>query len=180
MKLETDRLLLRPVKPADAPKLFAYRSDAETNQYQGWIPKTMEEVVRFIANTAEQPNEPESWFQLALINKSSEELVGDLGLHFFDSEHRQVEVGCTLSKQHHRKGYAREALAAVLTHLFTTWEKHRVITSIDPANTASIRLVEYLGFRKEAHFEQSLYLNGRWVDDAIYAMLASEWRKGAE
>jgi len=177
MKLETDRLLLRPVMATDAPQIFAYRSDTHANKYQGWIPKTLEQVVRFIANTAEAPNEPESWFQLTLIDKHSEVLVGDLGLHFFDAEHKQVEVGCTLSKQYHKKGYAREAMAAVLTHLFVVWEKHRVITSIDPANTASIRLAESLGFRKEAHFVQSLYINGGWVDDVIYAILASEWKE---
>ena len=177
MKLETDRLLLRPVRATDAPEIFAYRSDAHTNKYQGWIPKKLEEVVPFIANTAEFPNEPESWFQLAIWTKSNEELVGDLGLHFFDAEHRQVEVGCTLSKQHHKKGYAREALTAVLSQVFNIWKKHRVITSIDPANTPSIRLVQHLGFRKEAHFVQSLYLNGQWVDDVIYALLASEWKE---
>jgi len=39
-------------------------------------------------------------------------------------------------------------------------------------NTASIRLIERLGFRKEAYFKKSLYFHGERVDDFIYAVLA--------
>ena len=55
-------------------------------------------------------------------------------------------------------------------------KKHRITASIDPRNTSSIRLIERLGFRKEAHFKQSLFFHGEWVDDLIYAMLAEEWK----
>jgi RimJ/RimL family protein N-acetyltransferase len=42
MKLESDRLILRPINISDKTELFAYRSDKETNKYQGWIPKTID------------------------------------------------------------------------------------------------------------------------------------------
>ena len=59
--------------------------------------------------------------------------------------------------------------------LFGTLNKHRVIASIDPRNSASIRLIERLGFRKEAHLKKSYYLHEEWVDDIIYAKLKTEW-----
>jgi len=37
------------------------------------------------------------------------------------------------------------------------------------------RLIERIGFRKEAHFKESYYLRGEWVDDLIYAKLKEEW-----
>lgn len=53
--------------------------------------------------------------------------------------------------------------------------KHRIVVSVDPRNTASLRLIERIGFRKEAHFKKSYYLRGEWVDDIIYAKLKEEW-----
>ena len=88
----------------------------------------------------------------------------------------QAELGCTLHKDYQKKGYATEALKCNgrLSYLERS-NKHRVIASVDPRNTASIQLIERLGFRKEAHFKESYYLRGDWVDDIIYAQLKTEW-----
>jgi RimJ/RimL family protein N-acetyltransferase len=51
------------------------------------------------------------------------------------------------------------------------------MASVDPDNTNSIQLVERIGFRKEAHFVESLYIKGRWADDLIYALLYRDWEK---
>lgn len=87
----------------------------------------------------------------------------------------QAEIGCTLYKVYHEKGYATEALKAIIDYLFVTLKKHRIIASVDPRNTASIQLIKRLRFRKEAHFKKSYYLRKKWVDDIIYAMLDTEW-----
>jgi RimJ/RimL family protein N-acetyltransferase len=86
-----------------------------------------------------------------------------------------VELGCTLNFNQHGKGFATEALAEILNLLFQKLNKHRVIASIDPRNEKSIRLVERLGMRKEAHFRKSLWMNNEWVDDLVYAILKEDW-----
>jgi len=177
MKLETKRLLVRPINHDDKDVLFEYRCDKETNKYQGWIPETLNDVETFIAKIAKQINEPETWFQFAIIEKETQKLIGDLGIHFFDNENKQVEIGCTLNKNFQKKGYATEAVKIVISYLFNELNKHRIITSIDPANKNSINLVERIGFRKEAHFVESLWINGKWVDDLIYAMTERDWGK---
>lgn len=174
MKLETTRLLIRPISPDDKHSIFEYRSDAEANKYQGWIPKTPDDVELFITKVAKLFNEPETWFQMAIIEKESQKLIGDMGIHFFSSENKQVELGITLNKAFQRKGYATEALKAIIEYLFVSLKKHRITASIDPSNTSSIRLVERLGFRKEAHFVESVYLNGIWVDDLVFALLEKD------
>lgn len=178
--IETLRTILRPIEPADAEQVFAYRSDAETNQYQGWIPGTLAEVNTYIAKKPDRINEPETWFQLVIVEKESSTIIGDVGLHFIGDDNSQCEVGCTLSKTHHRKGFATEALRATVDFLFRELNKHRVIASIDPGNTASLYLFEGLGFRKEGHFKESLWIDGKWVDDIIYAILRREWMNEAE
>lgn len=172
--IESKRIFLRPIAAGDKEAVFSYRSDAETNKYQGFIPKNTEEVTDFISKNPNEFNQADTWFQLVLIDRVSDELIGDIGIHFIDEQ--QVEIGCTLAKASHGKGYANEALRAVIDYLFQQLNKHRVIGSIDPLNTSSISLLERLGFRKEAHFKQSLLIDGEWVDDIIYAILKSEWK----
>ncbi len=176
MNLNTKRLIIRPIELNDASALFRYRSDKEANQYQGWIPENMNDAEAFIAKVANEINVPDTWFQLVLIEQASMRMIGDIGLHFFDSDNQQVEIGCTIDKLYQGKGLATEALDAVVDYLFTILNKHRIITSIDPANSSSIRLVERLGFRKEAHFVQSLLINGQWMDDVVFALLQKEWK----
>lgn len=177
MILETQRLLLRPIQQEDKSEIFKYRSDSETNKYQGWIPKTMEDVENFISKVAVTFNEPETWFQLVVVEKGSGEIIGDVGIHFMGNENKQVEIGCTLDKHIQGKGYASESLEEVIDHLFSNFNKHRITTSIDPNNVNSVRLVERLGFRKEAHFVKSLFFNGDWVDDLVYAITEQEWNE---
>jgi len=173
MKLETKRLIIKPITLDDKNEIFEYRSDTETNKYQGWIPKTIDDVEIFIGKISKQINEPVTWFQFVIIEKETQKVVGDLGIHFLNDE--QAEIGCTLEKSKHGKGYATEALKLVIDYLFNKLNKHRIIGSIDPQNLKSIGLVERLGFRKEAHFKESLLINGEWADDIVYAILKKEW-----
>ena len=177
LKLETKRLILRPVTCDDKAEIFEYRSDAVTNKYQGWIPKTIDDVESFIEKISKQINEPETWFQFVIIEKVTHKIVGDLGIHFLDIENKQVEIGCTLNKYFQNQGYATESIKRVIDYLFSELKKHRIIASIDPDNKNSIRLVERIGFRKEGHFVESLFINGKWVDDLIYALIEKDWEK---
>lgn len=121
-----------------------------------------------------QINLPGAWFQFVIVKNGTNELIGDIGVHFLPADGFQVELGCTLSEEHHGKGYATEALREVIRYVFGPLGKRRIIASIDPRNQASIRLFERLGFRKEAHFRESLFIDGEWVDDLVYAILKPE------
>ena len=174
--IETKRTILRPIEPNDNEQIFSYRSDAETNKFQSWVPKCLEDVNEFITKNPTEFNKPESWFQLAIVEKETNEIIGDIGVHFIGSENLQSEIGCTLSKACHGKGFATETISAIIDYLFRKLDKHRIVTSIDPENTSSLNLVKRLGLRKEAHFKESLFIGGKWVDDIVYAVLKSEWK----
>ena len=177
VSIHTKRLVLRSITSADAEAIFMYRSDAEANKYQGWIPDTLEDVHEFIRKISPEINVVGSWYQLAIIEKESDRLIGDVGLHFLPPENLQAELGCTLDKQFQGNGYASEALKGTIEYLFHEFGKHRIVTSIDPNNTKSIELVERIGMRKEAHFKKSLLINNEWVDDIVYALLHEDWKK---
>lgn len=175
LKLVTPRLFLRSVSAADAAAVFAYRKDETMNQYQGWIPKSVQDVEDFLINsTNPEVNVPDSWHQLVLIDKQTNRVIGDVGIHFIDStEH--VEIGCTLDKPFQGMGYAHEALGAVITYLFSELNKHKIKGSVDPRNTASLRMLEKLGFQKEDHIKEAFVLRGEYVDDVIYGLSQEEW-----
>jgi len=173
--ITTDRLIVRPAKSGDEKAIYSYRSDFNENKYQGWHPDSVEEVREHIeTNLSQNIDVTDMWLQFAIIIISENKLIGDIGVNL-SADKMQAEVGCTLDKAFQGKGYATEALGAMVDYLFLTLKKHRITASIDPRNTDSIRMVERLGFKKEAHFRESLFIRGEWVDDAVYAILEKEW-----
>lgn len=157
--------------------MYKYRSDPETHKFLSLIPKSVDDVASFILKTSSDLDIPGTWFQLVLIEQHSNLLIGDIGIHFLETEpeNKQVEIGYTLNKKFRKKGYATEALHSVIDYLMISLNKHRIIASIDPSNIDSIKLIERLGFRKEAHFVESIFFHGKWVDDIVYALLENEW-----
>ena len=176
--LDSPRLLLRRLELSDANAVFKYRSDPATQECQLWAPRSLHEVEEFITKRiAFSPNISGTWFQFAICLRASGEVIGDCGVRFPDDDSEQVEIGVTLSPSHQGSGFATEAMAAVIRYVFKTLHKHRVFASVDPGNLASIKLLERLGMRKEAHHRESLWFKGRWADDLVYALLAREWHE---
>ena len=173
--IETERLVIRLAEPKDAESIYSYRSDFVENKYQGWFPDSVEEVRDYITNMPKVLDINDICFQFAIFLVCQKRLIGDMGIIFTNHDNMQAEIGCTLNKDYQGQGYATEALKGMVRFLFGTLNKHRIIASVDPRNTGSIRLIERLGFRKEAHFKESYSLRGEWVDDVIYAKLKAEW-----
>jgi RimJ/RimL family protein N-acetyltransferase len=174
--LVSGRLELRPIELDDKYQIYAYRSDSEVSRYQSWKPKTIEEVHEFISTKIQrEPNILNTWMQFAICTRADHKLVGDCGIHFLENDSNQVEIGITISKQNQGMGYGAETLSVIFDYIFLNLGKHRIIASADPKNTASIKLLEKMKMRKEAHFIKSICIDGEWVDDVIYAILAIEW-----
>jgi len=174
----TPRVVLRPLRDRDAERVHAYRADPEVARYQSWETQSLDEVRAFIAEHGELNCDEAGWYQLAIAERSSDQLLGDIGVHILESDVRQVELGFTLAPGAQGQGYGAEAVRAMLGHLFGERDKHRVIASTDPRNARSIALLRRVGFRLEAHHLDSLWFKGGWVDDMIFALLRREWAPG--
>lgn len=176
LELETERLLVRPIQPPDAKAVFKYRSNKQVNQYQSFIPESVEEVDHFIAHkVSAQINVPGTWIQLVVIEKEQGQLIGDIGVHFHAWDALQSEIGYTFDCLYHGKGYATEALKQIINALFGPLGKERVTASVHPRNLPSIKLMERLGFRKEAFLQKSYFIHDSWEDELIYAMMKVDW-----
>ena len=174
--INTERLFLRSIRPDDAEAIFKYRSDSITNKYQGWIPRTIDDVHDFIENKISTSIDiNDTWHQFGIILLENLEFIGDVGIHFLDGDSKQVELGCTLDRNYHGKGLAAEALTRILNYAFIDLDKHRAGTSIDPENIKALALVERLGFRKEVHSTEGIPRNVKWPDDLYYYILKEDW-----
>lgn len=170
--------MLRSLRINDASVLFQYRSDPQVKRFQFWEPEDIVEISNFIKKMSKiRPDTPGTWFQIAVCLKENGNLIGDCGLRFPAEYDHQIEIGITIAPEYQGRGYAIETLEAIFDYVFNILHKHRIFASIDPRNSASIRLVKKIGMRKEGHFKQSILFKGEWVDDVIYAILAEEWKK---
>ena len=100
-------------------------------------------------------------------------MVGDFILHWQDDEQRQAELGYIIHPDHAGKGYATEAGRAMLRIAFEDLHMHRVFGRVEARHTASARVLEKLGMRKEAHFVENEFVKGEWQSELVYAILTA-------
>ena len=177
MVIETQRLLIRPFDPADWQDLHEYLSDGQVVRYEPYgvfmVDESRLEAVR-------RSNDPAFW---AVCLKDGGKLIGNLYLagQPFDT----WELGYVFNARYQGKGYATEAAACLMEYAFERLGARRVIAMCNPLNTASWRLLERLGMRREGHlirniwFKRDEHAEPIWADTYEYAILAEEWNNRA-
>ena len=175
--LETQRILLRELEAADAPATHVWESDPTIVRYQTTDTMTMDECLAYITrNQAEQAADPRRLYELGCVRRDGGLLIGRVGLRVVRPDHREGEVWFTFRRDHHGRGYASEAMRALLAFGFGTLRLHRVFGDCDPRNAPSARLMEGLGMRREGHLRENWWLKGEWCDSWIYSVLDRDWR----
>jgi len=176
-RLTTPRLLIRRFALADAESFAAYRSDPDVARYQDWeSPCTVSAARQFISGLDRlAPGTPGAWFQFAVCLATSGALIGDAALGTGRDDGRQGELGFTFAAAHQGKGYATEALHAVVGYAFAQLAMQRLFARTDLRNVRAQRLLERLCFRREGKLRDALF-KGERVTDVLYAQIASEWR----
>ncbi len=174
--IETPRLTLRRFRAQDKPAFTAYRNDPGVARYQSWEAFTEEEANALIQGMETLPfGLPGQGLQIAVEERSSGGLIGDCYLQVEAHDTRQAEIGFTLSSRHQGKGFASEALLALLSDAFVRLDLHRIAAVTDSRNSPAAALLERLGFRREGHFLQNIWFKGAWGDEYLYAVLREEW-----
>ncbi len=176
MIFKSARLIARRFELRHAAAFATYRSDPAVARYQSWDTFSLQEAADFIASMAEKQPGGVGWFQFALEGREDKNLIGDCGLNISEVDSRLAEIGFTIARGHWNKGYASEAVCALLNYAFDLFGLHRITASADPRNTASCRVMQKVGMVREAHHRQSLWFKGEWADDAVYAVLREDRR----
>ena len=174
--IETPRLRLRHFKEIDLLPFMAYRNDPDVARYQSWEGISEHEARAFIdEQKSVQPGRRGQGIQIAIELKETEQLVGDCYFMINEHDERQAEIGYTIASAYQRQGFATEAVSALLTYAFETFQLHRITATLDCENIASVALLERLGMRREGHFIQNIWFKGKWGDEYLYAILKEEW-----
>lgn len=180
--LNTSRLSIRRFLADDLADLVEYRKDPGVARYQDWDDDwSLSDARAYL----ERPGEPEfgtqdEWNQLALVDRRSGRLCGDIGVHFVADQPSTVEVGITLSSDFQGLGLAAEAMRAVVGWLFSEFGLHRVFAQVDARNAAARTLLASLGFRQEAELREADWFKGEWTTLCVYAVLALDWAPNIE
>lgn len=178
LKINTERICIRNLKDSDLNDFFSYRSNPEITKYQGFDTMTVEQAKDFIDSQKEKKfGKAGEWVQYAIEHVKAQQLIGDCAIKLDDYDVRIAQIGITISDQHHKKGFAKETLKAILDFLFAIDDFHRVVEIVDTENIASIKLLESVGFKKEGHFVENIFFKGKWGSEFQYAMLKSEYNK---
>lgn len=168
---ETKRLLLRRYTENDLQDLYEYLSDAEVVAYEPYKPMSLNETkenLQWRIGTEEM---------LAVELKESHKMIGNV--YMGKRDFNTLEMGYVFHRQYWRNGYAAESCQALMRLAFADGI-HRIYAECDPGNISSWKLLEALGFRREAHLKKNVYFwkdeNGEpiWKDTYVYAKLKEE------
>ena len=165
---ETDRLILRRYQKEDLQDLYEYLSDQEVVEYEPYRPMTLNETkdnLEWRIGTDEM---------IAVELKDSHKMIGNVYLG--KREFEALEIGYVFNRNYWGHGYAAESCKRLIQRAFSNGI-HRIYAECDPCNKNSWKLLEALGFQREAHLRKNVYFwkdeneKAIWKDTYIYARL---------
>jgi ribosomal-protein-serine acetyltransferase len=175
--IQTERLLLLPVDAADGPDLW-HAVDASRQSLQRWLP-----WVQFHTDAASSTRFAEAcaqdWDQgralrFIIRERATRKLLGIVGLEACVHMHRGTELGYWLRRDAEHRGLMTEAARATVDFAFRHMGANRVRVAAATDNHPSLRVIGRLGFKFEGIARQAEWCDGRWLDHAVFALVASD------
>ena len=195
--IETERLILRPLRMSDVDDLYEYQSDAKIVRYIPWEERSREQVTHFLEkalNTSKNEQRDEgdfivlAWELKDLLGDSRYEkttslenyrpgkVIGQSNTSLKSTNDQLADIGWVTHPDYHRQGFAHEATRALMKYVFDNFPVHRIIAEIDTRNPESAKLAEKLGMRREGEFKDAEFFKGAWCDMWLYAILKDEFQ----
>ncbi|QNL21471.1 GNAT family N-acetyltransferase [Hyphobacterium sp. CCMP332] len=152
--IETERLLLRDIKPGDKEDMFRLHSHPEVQKYTGEAPMDSIEAMEEAIKTRSADYKKFGYGRWATFIKEGMHFIGWSGLAYLP-EFDEIDLGYRFLPEYWGKGYATEASQAILQYGFNTLQLKRIIAIAMKENKASIRVMEKVGmkFEKYAPYE---------------------------
>jgi [ribosomal protein S5]-alanine N-acetyltransferase len=170
--LRGSKVLLRWLTTDDLDALHEIFSDPEVARYLA-IPRQQSraDTEQFLAGIHEGYR-TSSLYQWGIEHDGR--VVGTCTLGGLDWENRRAEIGFALARAAWGQGLMPDALTAVINHAFNDLRLHRIEADVDPRNSASLRLLERLGFRREGYLRERYLKDGEIQDSVIFGLLRED------
>jgi ribosomal-protein-serine acetyltransferase len=145
-------------------------------QWLPWVDRTLSprDSVIFIESTRRQ-EEAQNGFQVGIWQDKS--LVGCIGFHALNKANRGTSLGYWLREDAQGRGIARRSVAQLVDHAFEEFKMHRLEIRCGVENLKSRLIPEKLGFKFEGIAKECEWICDRFIDHAVYAVLAPEWKQ---
>ncbi len=173
--LLTPRLRLRRLGPDDLPALLAVFRDPAVVRY--WSRPALQGPgeAQALLDDIDAGWADGSLNQWGVALRGDDAVIGTATLFGFQADHQRAEIGYAIASRYWRRGYAREAVGAVLAHGFGALGLHRIEADVDPRNAASLALLDTFGFRREGLLLERYLVDGERQDAALLGLLRTEW-----
>ena len=167
---ETDRLLLRNVAAKDADIIYDYRNNELCARYQRGQTKDYDGIVALVEHRKNDVMSVDAPCMVAVALKDTDEMVGEIVVM---PEDGTISLGYTFSYKHHRKGYAFEALTALISMLHEHYPEWDFISFTEPENEPSMALLKKLGYRDMGYLpSMESQVFGKWTTPTTEAEIA--------
>lgn len=175
-RIESPRLLLRPVAPADLPDLLEVNGDPEVTRflpYETW--RSLADAEAWFARMEEMAAGGTGQV-FALVRRADTKVVGDLLLFKYNEGSARVELGYVLGRACWGQGLMGEAVAAACACAFDELGLRRIEAEVNPENVASCALLLRVGFTREGTLRQRWAAKGSAYDTHMFGWLAEDRR----
>lgn len=161
--LETERLILRNFQDRDADDCFDFLSDRESCYLDGGYEPFTQKDGRYWHLMESFKGKK---YRFMLWHKADQRVIGIVNLLYReDRAVKAAEIGYVVSPAYYRQGYATEAVKKAISYLFENTEVELITASAVPHNTASLAMLEKLGFTYEGTIHKGFYIPDRGVCD---------------
>jgi RimJ/RimL family protein N-acetyltransferase len=179
--LETERLILRELKPTDAEAIFHYLSDPEVTQYLDTQPHQTVEQTQRLVNFLASLFEKGEGFRWGIVKKTgnsgqgADVVIGTCGYHAWVKFHLRAEIGYELAREYWGQGIMSEAIKAILAFGFDELGLNRVEAMVLVGNVASARFLEKLGFQQEGVLREYKLVQRAFKDLMLFSLLKKDY-----
>ena len=179
--IQSSRVRLVPVDVADAREIWDV-VDASRSWLQRWLPwvpfqKDPTASLRFAEACASEWDRGRA-VRFLIRERPGGRMLGLVGLEQCVEMHRNCDLGYWLRREASGRGVMTEAARLCIDFAFRRVGMHRVRVAAATHNYPSLRVIERLGFVFEGVARQAEWVDGRWVDHAVFALLESDWSAG--
>lgn len=176
-EFESERLIFRKILMSDAKEILLIRSNDDVMRFMDVIRfESIADAEKMIRSVEESYNK-EDGINWGIVEKHSNNFIGYFGLWRMIPEHCRAEIGYALKPEFWGKGFMYETISRMVRFGFDEIRLHSIEANVNPANEKSKRVLEKIGFKKEAYFRENYLFDGKFLDSIIYSLLEMDLTK---
>lgn len=173
-EFESERLLFRKIIFADAKEIFSIRSNDDVMRFMD-VPRhySINDSEKLI-DSIDDSYAKEMGICWAIVEKKSNAFVGYIGFIRMTPEHCRAEIGYALKPEYWGKGFMFETINRIVRFGFREMNLHSIEANVNPLNERSQKVLERVGFKKEAYFRENYLFDGKFLDSVIFSLLEKD------